>query len=198
MSRRRYPHAPREKARELVATRGGIALTHTVGPGNTGGFPVDTQLFHPQEARFERLGEFVRELAWDGNTLFGVHRRSLVRHVNDGARAHWQPVDPSLRICAQVDLTHFANALWLTQQGQIRNRRIRSRRIPCGVTRWSSGRAPQTWMEDDGLVSGFGRSIVGDSTSIYVSHGIQGKGLSVLAIRAGTGSGCPRAETASP
>ena len=97
-----------------------------------------------------------------------------------------EPATPDVKICREIDLVHAAGALWMTQQGQVRTGSHSARDVPCGVSRLVPGEAnAETWMQKDGLASGFGRSIVGDESTVYVSHGIQGDGLSVLDLASG-------------
>ncbi|MEN8161520.1 MAG: hypothetical protein ABFS41_15735 [Myxococcota bacterium] len=181
-----FPGAPREWARDLARTPEGIAVSITLAEGNTGGETVATFRFDPERKEFERIGPYARELASDGTNLYGVHGRELVQFVepsgNGGAVV---PVTPDVRICNQVDLVHAAGALWMTQQGKVRRGSHGSRTVPCGVTRLEPGGDTYSWMEEDGLASGFGRSVVGDESTVIVSHGIQGDGLSVLELAAG-------------
>ncbi|MCG8592282.1 MAG: hypothetical protein MJE66_23560 [Proteobacteria bacterium] len=176
---RLYSDAPSEWIRELTPLEDGLALTITVAPDNTGGHSVGTFLFDPASERWTRIGEPSRALASNGERLFGVQGRRLVTFDRSGDTFSTRLLDTT-GICAEADLAVGDGELWLTHQDTHRAG-SRAQAVPCGVLRIRPDGSATAYATEQGLVSGFGRSVVADARGTFVSHGIQGEGLSAYA-----------------
>lgn len=183
---RRFPNPPGEWMQAVAVTDRGVATSVWVAGGSTSGTPMGTFVFRPSDQAWIKMGEtsFV-SLDWDGTWLWGLLGTRLQRTSPDPERTAWEEVDPGVRICTEGRLA-AAGSVWLAQQGAVQIGRPTSRQVPCGVVALdpASGEA-RVWKEEDGLASGFGRTVVGDTREVWAAHGVQGEGLSRYDVASG-------------
>jgi hypothetical protein len=184
---RQFSDAPYEWVRHLALNGHLLAADILVAGGNTGGEYAGNHLFDTRGASWSRLGGNVLDQVWlDGQLWQRRLDRTLTRAVQRADQWHLDEVHLQSRLCSEAYMAAIGNEIWIAQQGTVHSHRsIRkggshAKAVPCGVVRYNPATGEETFFDEgDGLNSGFGRDVAGDSRQIYVSHSIKHERISI-------------------